>query len=634
MTEEALIAFPLVNAPGFVVQEEPAAHAYKCERGVADSDVPWWAVALLHLTPGGPEAKVRSMMQRGLGDSLIVHNWRDAYFDIWCMVVAEARKRVRPWKPEKWVEEAYVRTASDGGKDHPHTENVRRAALSCPRAYAQLTQLADNRGQTLGLKDFHVRTIWAMRQERIMLALLPYSYGKSFLSTIVVPLMDWGDWPDAREGRIYLSEDAISDWPARLQHEVEHNDALHQLFPWIRKPRRGDAAYGTWNNHKFAIGGRMDKRPSFEAMTLKQFRVGKRFDRLLGDDWVNSDNCDSVEWQERFYQYLLHDALSMREQPFRKGSRAAPSWGTYGHLGTVYDANDVNKRAYEHFREMGYRVLRFDVFPRGQLSIARKEVLWPEERPFASVMALRDELQLDAFNKRCRNMVSMFRRVVFAEEEYDAAEEEELQFGQPPADTSLLIGFDPGRGRISRHSRNPAWMLYGENRITEDVHLIAWGRLEGYSFPKQCGTLVELARMYHCPVAVEINNIQTAYAEQIDVQAHDVAVICHTTNANKRDPKDGIETFVPLFEKGRIRIHVGDAPTYERRALRDEFTRYPTFKFTDLLMAAWVARYQQRLRCRQERRPQIITGPVPAYARRLSTSRTYDISASKHRYLA
>ncbi len=135
--------------------------------------------------------------------------------------------------------------------------------------------------------------------------------------------------------------------------------------------------------------------------------------------------------------------------------------------------------------------------------------------------------------------------------------------------------------------------IYGE-----EVHFVAWERMRGKPFPSQVDTLIQWAKIYNCPIAVEENHIQTAYGEQIKIQAPGIRIFSHTTNANKRDPKSGVEQFIPLFQNEKITIHGKGATNDQLYALTSEFIDWDQAEFSDLVMASWIAKRQFDLRMR------------------------------------
>lgn len=625
-----------MTAAAFIEDEKLTAERWKVLNGVGEAQVPWGAVALLDIDKREEwwEWLARYRFQRGkTTDPTTARGARI------CQGWLEVVRRARNIKPDLdgWIEQ--VRREYD--PERPEfvgtvTQLVRNAALSSPRAFIDIIGLYDDEDLPIILKDFHVITVRSFRENDQVAGLLPYEYGKSYLVNILIPLMDWAEWPDAQEARVYFNETFSRKWIDRLMGEVEYNERLHTVFPWIRRPEKGDRSYNTWGVRGFAIGGRRNKDKSFHPLTVKTFNTGLRYHRVIIDDLVNNDNAKSLMWMDKFYDYLKAGVLTMRAKVMRR-SRFGTKWGTLGVVGTVFDPNDVNYRIYKEWERQGKRVFRFDVYPRGLYGRARGEVLWPERRPIAHVLSQEADLGPKAFKMRCRNMIDDSSQRTFNEDEFDAACDEALVFGSPPSNCRITIGFDPGKGTRGRHSRNPAWVLYGEVVVQQtgqypvtDVYLISWERMEGESFTRQCDKLIDLGRLYACPIFVEDNNIQTAYGEYVHKFAPDVDVRTHTTTENKRDPRDGVETFVPLFSSGLLHIHSGRAPGHALQALREEFTRWPGYRYNDLVMAAWVARYQTQLRRAivEGRAPK--PRPLPAYIRRfVRHDRRLEISGSK-----
>lgn len=634
-----------LDRPWWVEQE-------KRDRGILDQTVPWWAVELLELDPASDEFTARKWFaQKGCPpridgvdrpkiDAMLRRMW-----DAWVRVVDMARARVRPSDPAQWVARAYGDWDEETQTAGPWCRLVREAALNSPRAFAQFIDLRDDEQIPIILKDFQVVTANAMRQREQCVILLPYEYAKSYLSSIVVPLMDWAEWPDAQEGRIYYNDTFATKWCVRLQNQVEYNERLQQLFPWIRKPRRGDKSFGRWSTDRFCIGGRKDGDASFEPLTVQGANTGTRYSRIGADDWVNSKNARSATLQDQFYEYFQTGVLTM-PQTLQRTSRHRTRWGTAFLCGTVFDKGDTNYRCYLDQRRRGLRPVRYDVWPLGAEAARRYGVvLWPERRPPEYVEGQLARLGQRAFDMRCRNRVESTEHDVFREEWVDAACAGPWVYGQAPPGSRLIIAIDPGKGRgRSKDAASPAYVVYGEVEVQAPqpllpsppeprvghrtppprpparVHLVRWERMDGFPFTRQCDTVIGLARAYSCVIALEDNGLQIAYQDYIRQVAPDVKVICHTTTYTKRDPAQGVETYVPLFENGLVVIHAVGAPPAQLRAIREEWIRYGTgHRKQDLVMASWFARHQFRLRAKRSERTDVHY-PMPARVNRLRRS--------------
>lgn len=272
---------------------------------------PWWAIELLDLDPdhGGAESdlyRTRALLRRG----------RPRFNTMWnnfAELLRLAEERVLRKSIEEWRELAYNDTDAEG-KGGKIANLVRDAALRNPRAFAQLCDIRDEDDEPVVLMDFHIESLAAMRRsERPACILLPYAHGKSWLSSELVPLLDWAEYPAATEGRIYLDEDLAKKWTGRLQQRVEENESLQHLFPWIRKPRRNDPCFKIWSTDGFAIGGNPIKQRSFEPHTIKSSKTGFRFSRTGIDDVVSDKEAATVSIQDTYESYIKAVALSMRK---------------------------------------------------------------------------------------------------------------------------------------------------------------------------------------------------------------------------------------------------------------------------------------------------------------------------------
>jgi hypothetical protein len=473
--------------------------------------------------------------------------------------------------------------------------------------------------------------------------------GKSYISSTVVPLMDWAERPGATEGRTYLDEDLSKKWTGRLMQIVEGNEALHYLFPWIRKPERGDPGYKIWGLEGFAIGGNPVQQRSFEGHTIGSSKTGFRYSRTGIDDVVNEKQAATQSIQDHNLAYIKAVALTMRERGVhrRERSRYGTVFPGFYVVGTPYHREDVNVRLDQEYRERGYKTVRIPIFIADDAGRPR----WPERDTPEAIAGMREEMGARAFNMRCRLMVGGREHSMFPETSVDwaikdgRAAEDRWRWCVVPERTKVIIGFDPASGRRVQHhgARYPAFVVYGLREIRpagipsialRDFgpgvpvvpgskpelfhHVIQWGRWEGLGFHSQCEKLVELARVYNCPVAFEDNTLQAAYGEEIRKIAPDVRTFSHTTGSNVRDPTQGVEQFEPILANQRLLIHADGAPLDAVKALRDELVGWPTYSFSDLVMALWIARRQFALHVQASEPVRVFQRKMPDYVQRFT----------------
>ncbi len=94
--------------------------------------------------------------------------------------------------------------------------------------------------------------------------------------------------------------------------------------------------------------------------------------------------------------------------------------------------------------------------------------------------------------------------------------------------------------------------------------------------------------------------------------------ICHTTGLNKRDPSQGVDQFEPILLNKRLIIHADGAPSENVKALRDELVGWPTWNFSDLVMALWIGRHQFALHIQESAPVAVTRRPMPDYVRRFT----------------
>lgn len=618
--------------------------------GLSDADTPWWAIAIADLSSIDGGVRVRNAREQGRR----LHGANA--WDLWGQVVELATERVMQHSLEDWREQCRAEcNVSDGRRDWAGgamSRLMRGAALRSLRAFGQISDLRDDEGFPIVFKDFHVQSVRAMRGSAHAAILLPFEFGKSFLNNIVVPLMDWAEWPDAAEGRIYWNISHSDKWIRRLMAEVAGNEHLHAVFPWVSRPERGDAGWPLgekplWGTKGFSIRGRTIADKAFEPLTANQFSTGNRYARVGGDDWVNISNATMVDMQQRLYEYWLTGPETMA-QDLQLQSAFGTAWPSVYYCGTLFESYDVGNSIFNLYGELrrkdpSYRALRFDCYVDNDFS----RTIWPERKTAAYMAGKRQTLGERVFNMRCRNLLRgasqrVFPRAAVMAAEFDGENRIALEWGQAPRDSfGMVIGFDPGSGHITKESKNPAYFVYCRRDARQELlpgllrdpilpadarrdpsqpediyhHGVEWGRLEGYSFTRQCEFLIALARRYNCPIAVENNATQTAYGDQIKKDAPDIRLFAHRTGPGGADPKQGVEQFEPLFKNERILLHCHGAPLRNVLGLRDELVQWPG-RFTDIVMAMWIARRQSEEHFVTEVPQQPIVLRQPSWMRR------------------
>lgn len=606
-----------------------------------DQDIPWWAVELLDLRPDSDEYRVRSISRYK----------RPRFPRMWNVLadlVQRAETTVMKQSIEAWRDLCYNDTDPDGtgGK---YATIIRDAALYSPRAFVALCDIRDEEDNQIVLKDFHLLMLNAMRRtSRPAMIQAFWGGGKSWNSSTIVPLMDWAEWPRATEGRIYLDEDTIKKWTGRLMQIVESNDNLHKLFPWIRKPNRNDPGFKIWSYDGFAIGGNPIQQRSFEAHTIGSSKTGLRFFRTGIDDVVSDKEAGTASIQDRNLAYIKRVALTTRQILKRERSKYGTVFPGIYTVGTPYDRQDVNVQLEDEYRLKGYKVLRLPIFIGNDQSRPR----WPERDTPSAIAQMKDEMGTRAFNMRCLLQVGGREHSLFPEVDVDWAikdgrsDPNKAAWCQVPANTKLIIGLDPASGNTVQHhgARYPAFAVYGLRDMTSWMpqhpnlkdygpqgpppqqrdlfhHIVQWGRMEGLGQYGQCEKVIELARIYQCPIAFEDNTLQVSYGELINKMAPDVKTICHTTSFNKRDPAQGVDQFEPIIINHRLVIHADGAPQDQTKALRDELISWKGSSekasgFTDLIMAIWIARHQFNLHVQTAQPLPVNRRPIPSYASR------------------
>lgn len=572
-----------------------------------DGDVPWWALRAVE-PRDETEALALSLRLRGV-------TLRGRHLDAFRALVSRVHLAVVPLDPAFWV------------RFEPRL--MAHLALSDPRSFVQLCGLTDDQGLPLVLADFQVRGINDMRTHKEVLILWPFEHGKSFHSSITVPLMDWAEEPESTQIRVYYADVFKTKFTRKLMWAIRGGwPRLNLLFPHIRKPMtkaqknnlarppacdpapgEDDPCAGYWSTDAVSIGGKRNPDASWRPLTAASGQTGWRAWRVICDDLVNQRNASSPKVQDYLEEYFNSGVATMPADVIDVVSAYRTRWGTLGVVGTLFNPNDLGCRLYDAWlHDRSRKVRKLDIYPRGPEPPEGQdepEVLWPARKPYAKVLELRGRLGWLAFDMRCRNIPHRgAANRTFTRADVDRAFVD-LPYGTLPASPQFrplrdgeampqnhwLIGFDPAKGKRTKYAKNPAAVLLCVAGDTGYYHIVRWLRMVGLNQLRQTEILLDWARQYRCPIALEANYDVDVYRDHVRDLDPSVRLICHTTGENKRDPEDGVSSLISPFENGAVRIHARGCPPEERQALLDELCHWPNGLYSDLVMALWVAKF-------------------------------------------
>jgi hypothetical protein len=570
-----------------------------------DGAVPWWSLfAIRRDELDDDERRARARMWQGQDGAFRTDDMRQPrYRAAWERVVAKL-EREHNLDMAWWI------------RNRPQL--MRHAALTCPRAFCQLTRLTDDRGRPLVLAGFQVRGVFDMRQREQWLGLWPFEHGKSYLASVLVPLIDWAEDPNCTQIRLYYADAYKLKYARRLMWMIDGGcRGITELFPWVRRPMserekdnarpvfdpapyRDDPGCGWWSTDAFSVGGSTQPEASWRGLTANSGQTGWRAWRVVADDLVNAKNAGSEKVQDYLEEFVNTGAQTMPTQEPPPPTAYSTRYGTFALIGTLFHPNDIGSRLYNRWlNDPKAKVTRLDIFPRGpeEDENGHIEVLWPAKKPLEKVLEMRQRLTADGFDMRCRNLPSSGHGMrTFARANIERAKAD-LPYGTAPPGARLMIGMDPAKGKRTKWAKNPALFLIGVDPQTGLHHYIRWERLRGLNQLDQTRMMVAWAREYRCPIAIESNYDIEVYEEHIKTvdPGGTVRLITHVTGENKRDPIDGVSRLISLFERKQVRIHGTNCPPDAWTALLTELTEWPNGMLSDLVMALWIVEYQLSL---------------------------------------
>jgi hypothetical protein len=375
------------------------------------------------------------------------------------------------------------------------------------------------------------------------------------------------------------NEKLIADFgPFRAEGDESKAWALER-FDVVGRTRRGKSA--TWA--AFGAGART--------------ALGYRSDWTICDDVVTDKNSATPEQRGKLREWFNQGPMTMGDRPdFR-----LTVVGTVFHPEDLY--HDLMELVFPDTGEHLWHVQREVAI----LDPDKKQVLWPEERPWIALMMEKATMGTLDFNKRFNNIAVDPSRLVFKEEyvrggyigktRYPGCLDKGYCVGDFDPTWRRYGGFDPAAGKISHSSKFCAHIELAVGSCAEhercfwivDIHR------DQMTLPQQVELIIQRHEEYDNHISVvEANAYQMGLYESIkrklDEQGKALKIEPHWTNrTNKPDPELGVQSMAPWFEDGKVHIPWGNASSQRRmQILVDELVQYPG-RTTDTVMALWFA---------------------------------------------
>jgi hypothetical protein len=224
-------------------------------------------------------------------------------------------------------------------------------------------------------------------------------------------------------------------------------------------------------------------------------------------------------------------------------------------------------------------------------------------------------------------------------ESYPGCFDKERSYGDFDSSWVITHGCDPNAGKRTKASARFAVVTLGADVEIPNVWYLLgleYGKLKQQSVDPNARTqmsiLVGAIDHFGGIGYIEDNACQAGLLDAAKLQANrmkvNIRVRPHHTGSNKNDPFVGVESLVPMFESGHVRIpYATESDKKKSREMMNEFVLMGVYPYVDIVMGFWIAGYQlrNRLKMAKTRSKQLSDDDIAAYRNRLHD---YDIPKS------
>lgn len=473
-------------------------------------------------------------------------------------VKSEDRERVRE---RLWVVILpYLRQAARIGVDH----------------FCELVAVDDDTGLPIRQSDNHKR--WAKLADKYA-RLLIWSHVESAKTTqlsILRTVWELGRDPSLRFAILSNTKGQAEQILRTIALLVERNEEVHAIFPNL-KP---DPA-GPWTNSKLRVVRKGNaKDASVRAVGVHGDLTGARVDRLIVDDILDPENCESGAGRKKlsaWYKAVAVGRLTHRARILV--------------VGTAYHPKDL---LHELSRLPGWKWFRFPVVNK------EGKPLWPDRWPAQRIEHKKAELGPAEFARQLLCKARDDGESRFKQEWIDLAlragdgltfldrvDPEDLEEG-----SMLFTGVDLAVQRMKRSDETVFLTFLEDKKGRRRLIDITAGK---YTGPQIIERLKQIHDRYRSLLIVE-NNAAQDYLVQFATDDSNIPIVPFTTGKQKRDPIFGVEGMaIELANAKWVFPNTGGRMHPELEKLVTEMLFYtPSKHCGDRLMSAWFAREKAR----------------------------------------
>lgn len=441
--------------------------------------------------------------------------------------------------------------------------------------FAELVAVDDETGEPIRQAKIHKE--WAVLCERYK-RLLIWSHINSAKTTqlsILRTVWELGKDPTLRFAILSNTKGQAEQILRTIAGYIERSPEVKEIFPGL-KP---DPA-GPWTNTKLRVvrpGNAKDA--SVRAVGVHGDLTGARIDRLIVDDILDPENCDTEANRKKlaaWYKAVAVGRLTRRAKVLV--------------VGTAYHPKDL---LHELASQKGWMWFRFPVVN------AKGLISWPELWTQDRIQSMRAELGPAEFARQLLCKARDDDEARFKQEWIDLA----LAAGdglpmiprleEIPEGCMVFTGVDIGVKKTKRANEAALFTFLEDAKGNRRILDIAGGKFSG---PELLKRIKDIYDRYQSIIVVE-NVAAQDFILQFIVDDTNIPVVPHTTTGAKRDPVLGVEGLAIELSNGKWIIPNKNKLVHpEVEKFISEMLFYsPSAHTGDRLMASYFARDRARL---------------------------------------
>lgn len=440
--------------------------------------------------------------------------------------------------------------------------------------FAELVMVDDDTGDPIRQAPIHRRWAELCETHKRLLIWSHINSGKTTQLSILRTVWELGNDPTLRFAILSNTSGQAETILKAIAALIERNEGVQRIFPHLKPDPNGP-----WTNTRLQVvrtGNAKD--PSVRAVGVHGALTGGRVDRLVIDDILDPENCDTDANRKKlasWYKAVAVGRLTRRAKVLV--------------VGTAYHPKDL---LHELSRQRGWKWFRFPVLT------ADGRVSWPELWPRTRIEEMRGELGPAEFARQLLCKARDDDEARFKQEWIDLA----LRAGEGltlldrldeiPEGCQTFTGVDLAAKKTKRSDECAFFTFLEDAKGNRRLLDITAGKFVGPQILQQIQNLHE---RYRSIVVVE-NNACQDYILQFLKEGSNIPVLPHTTGKGKRDPILGVEGLAIELANGKWTIpNRGGLVNKEVDKWITEMLFYsPSAHTGDRLMACYFARDKAR----------------------------------------